>query len=261
MDKTKIILIVIAGIAVIVGGALFLIEDEHVAEGRKHFLYFCAACHGEKGRGDGFNSANLDPQPRDLSDGKEVYMAKQKNEDLFKVISEGGKAIDKSPMMPPFGNTLSEKEIWSIVAFIRTLHSYKGEKIDFNKEMKTERPKFSVKKIDITMLIGKKESKSLAMTVGDSESDSGTYREILNGKKVYKKTGCSACHKIGDKGGEVGPDLTRVGFRLNEQWIYQFIMNPQGLKPEVKMPNFGLNEESAISLTLYMKSLMTKMNE
>jgi mono/diheme cytochrome c family protein len=253
MGKTKIILIVIAGIAAIAGGALFLIEDEHVAEGRKRFSYYCAVCHGGKGRGDGYNAANLDPQPRDLSDRKEAYMAKQKNEELFKVISSGGKAIDKSARMPPYGKTLSEKEIWEIIVFIRTLHSYKEEKVDFNKEMKTERPRFSVKKID--MLSGKKESKDLAMTVGDSESDSGTYREILRGGNLYKKLGCSACHRIADKGGEVGPELTNVGARLNDAWIYRFLKSPQSVIKEVKMPNYGLSDGDALLLTYYVLSL------
>jgi mono/diheme cytochrome c family protein len=40
---------------------------------------------------------------------------------LFKVISEGGAAVGKSNMMAPWGPTLSDEEIRSVIAFIRTL--------------------------------------------------------------------------------------------------------------------------------------------
>lgn len=259
MKKTRLLALAGVGVAGAAAIGFFLHEDKNVTQGHELFSHYCAPCHGKKGRGDGFNAKNLDPFPRDLTDGKEQYMGKQDNMHLFKVINGGGKAIDKSTMMLPYGNTLSEKEIWSIIAFIRTLHSYKGEGVDFNKGMKIERPKFSVKKVDIAILGGKKESKGLSLTTGDS--DSGTYREVVSGKKVYKRLGCSGCHKIKGKGGEVGPDLTLVGLRLNEQWIYRFIMNPQGIKPGVKMPNFGMNEEATISLTYYLKSLMSETTE
>src|SRR3989338_3541771 len=156
----------VVGIIIAAGGAFFLHGDKNITKGRDLFSYYCSPCHGWKGKGDGFNAKNLDPQPRDLSDGKERYMEKLDNMHLFKVISGGGKAIDKSHIMPSYGDTLSEKEMWSLVAFIRTLHSYKGERVDFNKEMKIERPKFSIKKIDMTV---KKEDKALAQTM-DSES-------------------------------------------------------------------------------------------
>lgn len=236
MNKIKIILMMIA-VVVAIGGCS-LLTDENVAEGRKNFLYFCSSCHGEKGMGDGFNAVNVDPQPRDLTDQEEAYMAKLKNEDLFKVISSGGKAIDKSARMPPYGNTLSEKEIWEIIAFVRTLHSYKDETINFEEgAFDTKRPRTKVKKI------------------GSDRFENIKKREARKGKSVFKRNGCSACHKIGDKGGDVGPDLTNVGRRLNGPWTYRFLRAPQSVIKEVKMPNYGLNEKKALSLTYYLLSL------
>lgn len=241
MNKRLWLGLAATGVVIIIAITVSLLhEDKNVKEGHKLFSYYCLSCHGGKGRGDGINAKNLDPLPRDLTDSKEEYMGKLNNDHIFKVISGGGKAIDKSQNMPPYGNTLSEKEIWSIVAFVRTLHSYKGEKVDFNQGMKTERPKFSVKKIDFNDVL----------TEEDMER-----KEIASGKKIYKKSGCSACHKIEDKGGEVGPELTNVGFRLNKDWIYHFIMNPNNIIRGVKMPNFGLNEEAGFSITLYLSSL------
>ena len=204
--------------------------------GKELFIHYCSPCHGEKGMGDGFNSATLDPTPRDLSDAKEVYMGKQKNEDLFKVISLGGKAVEKSPRMPPYGNTLSEKEIWEIIGYVRTLHSYEGETIDFI-GLQTKRPQKTAKKISAEKFKGLKR------------------KAVLQGKSLYKKLGCSACHKIGEQGGIVGPELTHVSKRLNSEWIYRFLISPQHMLADVTMPNYGLNSKKALSLASYLHSL------
>src|SRR4030066_423001 len=43
--------------------------------------------------------------------------------------------------------------------------------------------------------------------------------QIALGKKVYEQNRGDLCHKIGDKGGAVGPDLTQVGNQRNPQWL------------------------------------------
>lgn len=215
----------------LVGGSM---QKEHILNGQRLFLDYCASCHGDLGKGDGFNSANLDPAPRDLSD--PPYMVKQKNQDLFKVISLGGKAIEKSARMPFYGKTLSEKEIWEIISFIRTLHSYEDEIINFE-GLNTERPKTVVNEInpDKFQIINK--------------------RALRMGKSLYKKLGCSACHNIGGQGGNVGPELTHAGNRLKDTWIHHFLKSPQSMLKDVKMPNYGLSEKSALTLTYYLLSL------
>ena len=90
-----------------------------LAKGKNLFLKYCAHCHGNQGDGDGFNAEFLDKDPAELSDPK--FQAERSNEKLFRVISEGGAKVKKSHLMPAFGFTLSEEEIWTLVAFIRYL--------------------------------------------------------------------------------------------------------------------------------------------
>ena len=243
MKIDKIILLRISSVFLLMFAAgCALLENENVGEGRKLFGYYCSSCHGEKGMGDGFNSVNLDPTPRDLTDSKEVYLGKQKNEDLFKVLTLGGGAIEKSTRMPLYKYTLSEKEIWQVIAFLRTLHSHDTEDIDFTKEMKIKPEK--------------KEGKT--KKIGSKDFKKKNKRAMLMGKKSYKKTGCSACHKIGEKGGTVGPDLTHIGSRLNAAWMYKFFLNPQRLIKHVKMPNYGLKDKVAFNMAYYLQSLKKK---
>lgn len=87
--------------------------------GMRIFRHYCVVCHGEEGAGDGFNAYNLDPAPRDLTDPK--YQNAISDETLEEVVTQGGRGMNKSILMPAYGNTLSKEQISDLVAFIRTL--------------------------------------------------------------------------------------------------------------------------------------------
>lgn len=49
----------------------------------------------------------------------------------------------------------------------------------------------------------------------------------LAGKQIFTNRGCVACHKIGSVGGNVGPDLTRLGeWGLDREFLIEWIDNP-----------------------------------
>jgi hypothetical protein len=83
------------------------------------FRHYCAHCHGTTGQGDGQNSYGLETPPRDLLilelDGERT------DEDLRRVITEGGAANGLSPLMPPWGHTLEPERIDDLVALIHIL--------------------------------------------------------------------------------------------------------------------------------------------
>jgi hypothetical protein len=43
------------------------------------------------------------------------------DEHLFKTIKLGGQAVGKSPLMAPWGGSLSDAQIIDVIAFVRTL--------------------------------------------------------------------------------------------------------------------------------------------
>lgn len=88
--------------------------------GKRLYLYYCSKCHGTEGAGDGFNAFNLDPRPADLA--RAVTPENYTNESLAAFISTGGKANDRSGLMPPWGRTLKESQIEDIVVFLRLLN-------------------------------------------------------------------------------------------------------------------------------------------
>ncbi len=92
-------------------------DDTAMAKARENYMSYCTKCHGEQGKGDGPGAAMLNPKPRDYTDCK--TMQKKPDEELFKVINEGGEAAGMSADMQPWGGTLSDQEIHDLVKFIR----------------------------------------------------------------------------------------------------------------------------------------------
>lgn len=86
----------------------------------QNFQWYCIQCHGPRGDGKGVNNtAKLPVSPRNLTDGRD--MAQFSDEDMLRTITRGGGASDLSPIMPPWGHTLSAEEIRDLVAHVRKL--------------------------------------------------------------------------------------------------------------------------------------------
>lgn len=97
---------------------------------------YCAVCHGLEGRGDGPNASFLeDDRPRDLTDSR--YIGRLSDERLFRVIADGGQAIQGSRFMPPWGRTLTADQIRDLVAHVRWLASGLAAQADGTAERST----------------------------------------------------------------------------------------------------------------------------
>jgi mono/diheme cytochrome c family protein len=89
-----------------------------IAAGKQIFMQICVTCHGQEGHGDGPASVTLDPKPRNLSDA--AYMAGLNDRYLFELVSRGGVAVGKSPLMPA-QPTLAVQDIGNVIAYVKTL--------------------------------------------------------------------------------------------------------------------------------------------
>ena len=81
-------------------------------EGKKLYHEVCSQCHGDKGKGDGINAASMSTPPADHTSAK---VQAQTDGAIFWKISNG------RPPMAKFSESLSIKQRWSLVAYIRTL--------------------------------------------------------------------------------------------------------------------------------------------
>ena len=81
--------------------------------------------------------------------------------------------------------------------------------------------------------------------------------QVELGKQLfYGKYSCQGCHIVDTKTdkGYIGPTLTHVGSRLTAAWIYQWMKNPQSLRPGTAEPNRGMSDDEARALTAFLIS-------
>jgi mono/diheme cytochrome c family protein len=97
-------------------------ELGNAEQGMRLYRYYCAPCHGPEGTGTGRNAPYLEQLGRGPRDHTDIrYMNRLSDDELYRAISEGKRRDGEPPFMPWWGYTLKPAEIWSLVAFIRSL--------------------------------------------------------------------------------------------------------------------------------------------
>jgi mono/diheme cytochrome c family protein len=81
-------------------------------DGKKLFKLYCVTCHGNKGEGNGISAAALNPKPANLTLKR---IQKQSDGAIFWKITTG------NPPMVSWKYTLTKKQRWELVDFIRQL--------------------------------------------------------------------------------------------------------------------------------------------
>ena len=90
---------------------------EQLVSGKKIYVKSCVTCHGESGKGNGPAAASFKQKPADFTDPEHSkYYSDQGRIHIIKKGSVG------TPM-PSWEGVLSEKEIQSVHAYIRSLRS------------------------------------------------------------------------------------------------------------------------------------------
>lgn len=83
------------------------------------YLNYCAQCHGASGDGKGVNAPAMSVAPRDHTNRAE--MSGRSDEELFRVIRQGGKSINQSVLMPAWAGNLTDEQIHALVRHLRVL--------------------------------------------------------------------------------------------------------------------------------------------
>jgi mono/diheme cytochrome c family protein len=87
---------------------------DNLEAGAQTYKDNCVLCHGDKGKGDGLAGKTSKIPPANFTDSK--LLALETDGSLFWKMSEG-----RGPM-PTWKETLSEKERWQLVDYIRKLN-------------------------------------------------------------------------------------------------------------------------------------------
>jgi menaquinol-cytochrome c reductase cytochrome b/c subunit len=73
-----------------------------------------------------------------------------------------------------------------------------------------------------------------ALAGAPTEIDLATSPQNEEGKEITASAGCLGCHKIGENGNTLGPNLTDIGDRLGKDAIARTLINPTSPMPSFK---------------------------
>ena len=173
-------------------------SPELIAQGARVFRGACLGCHGEKGDGQGREGKLLQIPPRDFTTGAFISRTTPSGSlpldtDLFRSIRHGFKP---AVGMPAF-TFLSDKEVWAVIAYIKTLSPrWKAEEVPPPVEIPAPPPR--------------------------------TAQMVAAGQAVYAATGCAFCH--GEKGRADGPSAPGLTYDSGVQIVPANFTKPQDFK-------------------------------
>jgi mono/diheme cytochrome c family protein len=142
-----------------------------IAAGRDAYTGSCAQCHGSSGDGKGVFGQSTYPPATDLTSHD---VAEKSDAQLFWITKNGLSFT----AMPGFGDQYSDQDIWSLVAYIRSLQSGQPSAVD------VPSPSFA------------------QLQAADPNGDAAA-----RGAAVYFAQGCQSCH------GPVGDAPANLGLR------------------------------------------------
>ena len=88
---------------------------------------------------------------------------------------------------------------------------------------------------------------------------------VTQGEVRFRQMFCSTCHSLavtraGETkliGGDIGPELTKVGTKVNRDWLVAWLRDPQAYLPHSKMPRYEWSDEDLFRVTRYITEQLT----
>ncbi|MBI3077332.1 MAG: c-type cytochrome [Deltaproteobacteria bacterium] len=72
------------------------------------------------------------------------------------------------------------------------------------------------------------------------------------GKALFRQARCVSCHALEGKGGDLGPDLGRVGDKLTPAWLHAWVAEPRQILPGARCPRFRFTDGERADLITYL---------
>ena len=96
-----------------------------------------------------------------------------------------------------------------------------------------------------------------ALAGSPTEIELATQPQLEEGREITASAGCLGCHKVGENGNTLGPDLTEVGDRLGPAAIARTLVNPTSPMPPYTQLQQD-NPEQFDKLVEYVASLKSE---
>lgn len=245
----------------LLAGQTLLSRDQmvmrHVFEGKKLYAVFCANCHGDQGKGDGFlvTTRKL-PVTVKVGDLTQERLVKASRGELFHVVTVG------YGMMGAYGAALSERDRWKIVEYVKV--KIQGQELGA-RTLAGANPALSESYEDFEARIAKDFPRSNGVgPVSDISLGALNQEWVEEGAALFKSK-CSSCHKPTRK--YVGPAPVGVLDRRNPAWVMNMILDPELMVREdpvakellnrylAPMANQSLTQDEARKILEYFRTI------
>lgn len=88
---------------------------------------------------------------------------------------------------------------------------------------------------------------------------------VDQGEVRFRQMFCSTCHSLavtraGETklvGGDIGPELTKAGSKVNPDWLVAWLRNPQAYLPNSQMPRYEWSDEDLYKVSQYVLKKLT----
>lgn len=88
---------------------------------------------------------------------------------------------------------------------------------------------------------------------------------LSQGEVRFRQMMCTTCHPLavtraGETkliGGNIGPELTKIGSKVNEEWLVAWLRNPQSYLAHNNMPRYGWDDEDLYKVSQYVMNKLT----
>jgi mono/diheme cytochrome c family protein len=74
------------------------------------------------------------------------------------------------------------------------------------------------------------------------------------GKILVSESRCITCHAINARGGKFAPELERVGDKVREEWLANFLRNVHYYQPDKKMLEYNFTDQDALDIAAYIRT-------
>lgn len=78
--------------------------------------------------------------------------------------------------------------------------------------------------------------------------------ELARGEQIFEASGCRGCHKLGGTGGNIGPELDKVGARRSPEWLKKHFVTPSAVTAGSAMPPQKFSDDDLEAIVLFMLS-------
>jgi mono/diheme cytochrome c family protein len=179
--------------------------------------------------------------------------------------------IDRPAMLGPdltnVGNKVSREWIYKWLKDPRTLTDADGNVTVAGVATDPRMPKFQLSDLELRALSAylsvQRTKKPEAMRVSTVIAKTGDAAE--QGQMLFNQRFCVTCHAIAVErggetkliGGDIGPELTKVGSKVKPEWLVAWLRDPQGYLEHTRMPRYGWSDKDLYQVTQYILSKLT----